>query len=528
MDLDGTVGALPGPRNDSGRLRALTTTRVEIGVTETVNILMATGVEQLRCGRPAEAVRTARKVARRIRDPVLRAINVGGFLIDAGADLKKVRLVKEAVDELERVSAQVTEPNRWAYHFNLGNGYSALGHRQKGRGPSTKPALVKAISHLDEALKRNPAPDVRANLGGALLAQGRWIEAFDESDAILQEFPTHHKALANRASSLCGIYHWVEGHTAILAAALSDIEHAVKLSQNEPVFQSSYKKTLADIRKHVSSLSVSPQTSLRRDVRWIWESRLALNPCPLCRQESPEAFDLFPLAARLEGVHRKPEVDVVLDLVNSLCRNYATARWVLYKAVADPPLESDHVITIGGNPSARHELPVGLLMSAALGFYALLGQIAFALNSYYRLGHDARDVTFENVWGRPGSRGLPKDRTILHPALQRRSVPALAALYWLAQSFTHGLGRYADLRKCRNSLEHHVVCAFDAPVESPYYVAFDRRRLEESTLLLGQIARAAIWYFGGAILYGEQERAERLIRRGRKVTKGIRGKVRRS
>ena len=263
-------------------------------------------------------------------------------------------------------------------------------------------------------------------------------------------------------------------------------------------------------------------------MRWIWESRLALNPCPLCRQESPEAFDLFPLAARLEGGHRKPEVDVVLDLVNSLCRNYATARWVLYKAVADPPLESDHVITIEGNPSARHELPVGLLMSAASGFYALLGQIAFALNSYYRLGHDARDVTFENVWGRPGSRGLPKDRTILHPALQRRSVPALAALYWLAQSFTHGLGRYADLRKCRNSLEHHVVCAFDAPVESPYYVAFDRRRLEESTLLLGQIARAAIWYFGGAILYGEQERAERLIRRGRKVTKGTRGKVRRT
>ena len=118
---DGTVGALPGPRNDSEGLRALTTTRVEISVTETVNVLMATGVEQLRCGRPAEAVRTARKGARLIRDPVLRAINVGGLLIDAGADLKKVRLVKEAVDELERVSAQVTEANRWAYHFNLGN-----------------------------------------------------------------------------------------------------------------------------------------------------------------------------------------------------------------------------------------------------------------------------------------------------------------------------------------------------------------------------------------------------------------------
>ena len=493
-----------------------------------VNIRMGTAVEQLRCGRPTEAVRTARKVARLIRDPVLRAINVGGLLIDAGADLKKVRLIKEAVDELERVSAQVTEPNRWAYHFNLGNGYSALGHRQKGSGPGTKPAFVKAISHLDEALKRNPAPDVRANLGGALLAQGRWIEAFDESDAILQEFPTHHKALADRASSLQGIYHWVEGHTAILAAALSDIELAVKLSQNEPVFQSSYKKTLANLRKRVSSLSISPQTSLRRDVRWIWESRLALNPCPLCRQESPEAFDLYPLVAWLEGGRRKLGVDVVLDLVNSLCRNYATARWVLYKAVEDPPLESDHVITIEGNPSARHELSVGLLMSAASGFYALLGQIAFALNCYYRLGHNARNLTFENVWGRPRSHGLPKDRTSLHPALRRRSVPALAALYRLAQSFAHGLGRYADLRECRNSLEHHVVCAIDTPVKSRYYVAIDRRRLEESTLRLGRIARAALWYFGGAVLHGEQERAARLIRRGQEVTKGTRGTVRRT
>ena len=199
----------------------------------------------------------------------------------------------------------------------------------------------------------------------------------------------------------------------------------------------------------------------------------------------------------------------------------------MYKAIEDPPLESDHVITIEGNPSARHELSVGLLMSAALNFYALLGQIAFALNNYYRLGHDARYVTFENVWGQPGSRSLPRERNSLHPALRRRSVPALAALYWLAQSFTHGLGRYVDLRNLRNSIEHHVVCVFDAPVESPYYIALTRKQLEESTLRLGQIARAAIWYFGGAILYGEQERAKRQLRRGQKVTKGTRGTVRR-
>ena len=495
---------------------------------ETANDLVNDGIEHLRSGRPAEAVRTARRVARLITDPILRAINVGGLLIDAGSDLKTASLIKEGTDQLERVSVNVTEIHRWAYHFNLGNGFSALGRLQKGGGPGTRPVLVKAISHFAEALKRNSTADVRANLGSALLDQGRWIEAFDEFDTIVQDHPTHHNAVAKRASSLLGIYHWVEGHTGILAAALSDTERAVELSHDEPVFQASYKRTLDDLRQRVSLLSISPQSSLRRDVRWIWESRLALNPCPLCRQESPEAFDLFPLAGRLEGGSRQPEASAVLDLINGLCRNYATARWILYKAIADPYIEADHVITLQGNPSARHELSVGLLMSAASGFYALLGQIAFALNSYYRLGHNARDVTFENVWGRPRHRSRPIGRADIHPSLQRRSVPALAALYWLAQSFTHGLGRYADLREFRNSLEHHVVCAFDAPVTSSHYVAIDRRQLEESTFRLGRIARAAIWYFGGTVLYGEQERLKRAIRRGHKVTRGSRGSVRRT
>ena len=490
--------------------------------------LIERGRRQLHCGQPSSAVRTARRAARVISDPVARAINVGGLLIDAGSDLHKTRFIKEGIDELESVSAQVTESQLGEYHYILGTGFSVLGHRQRGQSPGTRPALGKAISHLDEALKRSPVPDVRANLGRALFAQGRLMEALDEFDAILEAVPTHHQALANRAWSLWGIYPWVEGHKAILAAALADIEHAVKLARNEPVFQAKYQGLRDELRRHVSPLSVTPQTSSRRDVRWLWESRLALNPCPLCRQDSPEAFDLFPLAGRLEGGVRHPEVDVVLDMFNSLCRNYATARWILFKASADRPIESDHVITIPGNESARHELPVGLLMSAASGFYALLGQIAFSLNSYFRLGHDVRHVTFESVWRRPGTRGLPQSRSNIHPALRRRSDSALAALYWLARSFTHGMGRYADLRDLRNSLEHHVVCTFDEQARSRYYVSTERSRLEESTLRLGRIARAALWYFGGAVLFGERERALRAIRRGQRVSRGTRGTIRRT
>ena len=495
---------------------------------EAVEELIERGQQELHSGEPSAAIRTARKIARSISDPVVRAINVGGLLIDAGSDLGNTRFIREGINELERVSAQVTGANTWAYHFNLGTGFSTLGHRQRGQSPGTRPALEKAISHLDEALKRNPVPDVRANLGRVLIAQGRLLEALDEFDAILEAVPTHHQALANRALSLRGIYPWVEGHTAILASALSDIEQAIELSGDEPVFQARYRNIRDDLSKRVSPVAVVPEPSSRRDVRWIWESRLALNPCPLCRRDSPDAFDLFPLAGRLEGGIRHPEVDVVLDMVNCLCRNYATARWILFKALADRSVESDHVITLRGNESARHELPVGLLMSAASGFYALLGQIAFSLNSYFRLGHNTRRITFETVWGRLGTRGLPQSRSSLHPALRRRPSPALAALYWLAQSFAHGLGRYANLRELRNSLEHHVVCTFDTPTRSKYFVSTDRRQLEESTLRLGRIARAALWYFGGAVLYGERERALRVIQRGQIVSRGTRGTVRRT
>ena len=493
-----------------------------------VEELIERGQQELRRGEPSAAVRTARSLARAISDPVVRAINVGGLLIDAGSDLGNTRFIREGVNELERVSAQLTEANSWSYHFNLGNGFSMLGHRQRGQSPGTRPALGKAISHLDEALKRNPVSDVRANLGRVLVGQGRLLEALDEFEAILEAAPNHHQALANRALCLCGIYPWVGGHTAILAAALSDIEKAIELAGDEPVFQAKYRNISDDLSKRVSPLAVVPETSTRRDVHWIWESRLALNPCPLCRLDSPDAFDLFPLAGRLVGGIRHPEVDVVLDMVNCLCRNYATARWTLFKALADRSIESDHVIMLQGSESARHELQVGLLMSAASGFYALLGQIAFSLNSYFRLGHNTRQVTFETVWGRPGTRGLPQSRSSLHPALQRRPSPALAALYWLAQSFAHGLGRYTDLRKLRNSMEHHVLCAFDVPTNSKYYFSTDRGHLEESTLRLGRIARAALWYFGGAVLDGERERAYRAIRRGQRVSKGTRGTVRRT
>lgn len=85
------------------------------------------GRQQLDCGQPSSAVRTARRAARVISDPVTRAINVGGLLIDAGSDLRKTRFIQEGIDELESVSGQVTESQLATYHYILGTGLRLLG-----------------------------------------------------------------------------------------------------------------------------------------------------------------------------------------------------------------------------------------------------------------------------------------------------------------------------------------------------------------------------------------------------------------
>src|SRR5688572_14805797 len=93
--------------------------------TKSPNTLLTLATERLRLGHARDAVRHARQAGRGIADPVLRAINVGGLLIDAGSDLTNPRLIREAVDELRKVATHVSPSLEWAYHFNLGNGLSA-------------------------------------------------------------------------------------------------------------------------------------------------------------------------------------------------------------------------------------------------------------------------------------------------------------------------------------------------------------------------------------------------------------------
>lgn len=484
----------------------------------------------LRDGLPGQAIRIARIARRKAEDATIGQFSLAAVLIDGGADLRKPHLVREGVGILEALESRLPSGSEATFHYNLGNGYAYLGTRERGKGPGTRPSLETAISHLDESLQYSDRVDTRTNLAGALIDHGRWIEACDELREVLERNPDHHNALAKHGSALMGIHNWTARHDGLLISSLMDHDRAATLAVGDRAFVESYRRVVDRLRKQVAprSPAAKQKTSFQK---WVWSTRLALNPCPLCGLESPSAFDLYPLASRLEGAVRRPTTDELLDLLNTICRNYASARWVLYSATGRAAhLPSDHVITLAGSTGADHRLSVGLLMTATAGFYSLLDQIGYALNAYFHLGHTKPSrLHLDTVWSRPGKPArFPATRADIHPRLLRLATPAVAALYHLTASFQHGKGRYRTLRKLRNHLQHRIVLATRGESGSKYYESITVVELTSQAFLMGRLAKAAIWYVAAAFLEGERDRLHRAQRKGVPVTGGTGPSVRRT
>ena len=91
-------------------------------------------------GRWRKAARLARALMR--KDPVTwrSAINAGGQLIEAAQGIGRRALILEAVQLIESALPDVRESYRPLALYNLANGYLALGQRERGKGPATRPS----------------------------------------------------------------------------------------------------------------------------------------------------------------------------------------------------------------------------------------------------------------------------------------------------------------------------------------------------------------------------------------------------
>lgn len=479
--------------------------------------LFALAQEALRTGDGRAALKLARQGSAGIADPFQREFALAAIEVDAGALLNDRSVLRRAMSRMEAIRGIATTDSLARYTYNLGNAYLALGEREAGRSAGTRPSLAKAISCLEESLAIRESPESRANLGSALLSQGRWVEALDEFSTVLQACPAHHNALAMHGSALIGLANWSRGHRGLLVAALNDHIRAAELAEHEPVYRASYLKVVERLRAKHLPRTPKPQKA-STTARWIWANRLNLNLCPICETEAPDAFDSYPLQGPILLKRHRPTSDELMDIVNSLCRSYGAGRWALLRGLRVVPLEkSDQIVSVASASPALHDTGTALVLVAVTQFYGVFQQVAYALSRYLQLGHPETSITFDRVWWpvKSRGRGVPSNRAGLHSRIRRAPCPALSALHHLALSMQFGMGKYSALRELRNHLEHHIVLPVVAPHRSRYYYSYPVDDLQDSAVQLGRLARAAIWYFSGSVLHFEGQRARRAANSGR-------------
>ena len=476
-----------------------------------------------------EAVEKARMACNILDNNTCGLFNLAGILIDAGGDCSNLENIKESVAILCSIEGRIPELHKGSYHYNLGSGYSEIGIREDSIGPAAKPSLSLAVSHFDEALQFGVNSEILTNLGRVFLAQGRYIEACDEFDRAIALEPMNHNAFALRGSSLMGIHNWTGDHRGFLIGALNDHEEALRLSEGNIPAKRSYTKVIDDLHSRGIRSSRLNQVMKTKEQKWIWTNRLGLNLCPVCQSESPKAFDLYPLAWILSGNESFSSFKEIVEIVNSICRSYATARWMLFSAIHSSADDLNQIITLRMSSNTQQNLCSGLMMASLSSFYSVLGQVAYGLNSVFKLGHDVKRVDFEKVW-RPvgaGEKGVPKNQDELHQEFVNNECFALSALYGLALSMDVAKGRYRFLRDLRNRIEHHVIVPAIEVTDSRFYTSVKCFEIESAALQVGRIAKAAIWYFCGAIAHWGRKFLQQEKKKGKVIGNGTMRRVER-
>lgn len=202
---------------------------------------------------------------------------LAGVLVDVADFTRNLKLAREGKTLMERLPQKFIDAYPANYHYNLANAFSSIGYHQRRRGVAQRPAIAEAVSHYDQALQFADRPNTRANLANALLAQGRYIEALDELDCLLDSEPHHYNALGYRGASFLGIDIWLNHtHAGIRQAALRSYRKAVEFAKNDPVVAQHFAHYVHQLESRMPPLPGLEQKPMRADAQWLW-SRLSLN-----------------------------------------------------------------------------------------------------------------------------------------------------------------------------------------------------------------------------------------------------------
>jgi hypothetical protein len=467
--------------------------------------------------------------------------------IDAAADAGNEAALLDALDLTDQIEPLCDDAHASLVRYARSNAWDALRHiRRTPRNiwSWAQPELVQQIYWLRASvqhpghtqLPRHYRAQIRCNLGNVLSGAGRFVDALAEWRMALTEQPNLGMAHGNMGEGLITYAHalYDGGHAVLflqhgrreLHAALAGgigrdgATYAAALDHFASMWQSVDAKLRAlDVEeRELADYSLGHSKRERAYREWALGRRLFLNPLNDLLTESVAAQDVLMLPSHQVG----PAGITFLAFYNQLKQEYAFARWNLFEGTRHQPLlPADRRLSLAFNADyALYSMSVEQVKIAYRCAYSLFDKIAYFISDYWKLGIPERSVSFRSVWVEPAKgKAPPPIRTVLEAS---ENLP-LRGLFWLSKDlFDAELKDVAqpearDLDALRNHLEHKNVKVVDSLVRygTPSEPFVDRlahqiarEDLEQKTLRLLQLARAALIYLSLAMEVEERRASE--------------------
>lgn len=469
--------------------------------------------------------------------------------MDAALDAHDLAALRRVIDQAPAYEAILqTDHQRRHFIYALSNAWNEIyAHERRGVPDGwawDHPAYDQWLLHLRRAIDPDPktpdelgtAAQVFVNLGNALAAAGRYVEAIEMRDRVLSKIePKHSMAHGNNGQTLKLYAQHIHdaGHQRILAIRARDhLRMAIAYPDYlYPAAHRHFELELQGLEKLLGPKANGPPPPTKKQPAkrteeeeyryWAARERLFLNPLNDVYLDERAAYD--PL--HLPNMIVDDEIGTGYQgLFNQMKEEFVTARLLLFEGLQDGDVHfADKGVTlINTLDYPKYTVRVEKVKIAFRLAYSLLDKIAFFLNRYFALGVPDKHVAFRTIWfsDRQGKKLRPEFAT-------KRNLP-LRGLYWMSKDLydTHIKGSTEpdarELAELRNHIEHKYLKVHEwewtpipygptgkGPFEDWIAHHISDRELENRTLRMLKKARAAMTYLIMSIIVEEHERHDK-------------------
>lgn len=415
-------------------------------------------------------------------------------LIDAAMDARDVDAIRKYLGKLEDTSRHnLTKMERAQVGFFKANCYSTLRQLQNRHHSWDwdNPDLENEIYHLRVSrnfLSEIPVEEdrtdlrfrVSTNLANALNHVGRFSEAIDLWDGVLEEYPEYAMSVGNRGFAFFWYakYLYDPGHQGIF---LNESYHNIKLALELGVEEHAasgmrqWLEHLLELHDWESFQFHRRSESRGRSKRekayrtWCLDHKLFLNPLNDLWKEDVAANDVFTFPSTIVKIEnsRRGSPPEVYGIYNQLKQEYVSARYMLFDAITESQEKvhfSDKKVKLYDMLDYReYRLWIEKAKMAFMGAHAIFDKIAYLVNEYWKLRQPARRISFKTCWFKNG-----RSPDGLAAAFEASENWPLRGLYWISKEFIGEKERESPLQpdawhisEIRNHIAHKYLKVFD-------------------------------------------------------------------